>query len=181
MSLSARPVYYGVVFAWYVFLFYAVSHNFAKLEKPVTSTGRFYQLFGGQWKYLSFLIVVLQVIFYTISLLTSTFILMKKQRIATIMISFKDLIFSSLVFPFSTFVIVSFWSIYLYDRELVYPKSMSLGTPEWLNHGMHTLAFPLALIEIIVNPHQYSSVGKSLSILGMAALGYQLWRHTRLS
>ncbi|XP_039205407.1 androgen-dependent TFPI-regulating protein [Crotalus tigris] len=175
MSPSARPVYYSVVFVWYVTLFYAVSHQIAKLEKPETSTGYFYQLFGGQWRYLSVLIVFLQVFFYGISLLTSAFILMKKQRIATIMISFKDLIFSSLVFPFSTFVIVSFWSIYLYDRELIIPKSMDSLFSEWINHGMHTLVFPLGLVEMVVVPHQYSSVGKSLSILGMTALGYQLW------
>lgn len=58
MSPSARPVYYSVVFAWYVILFYAVSPYVAKLEKPIASTGRFCQFFGGQWRYLSFLIVV---------------------------------------------------------------------------------------------------------------------------
>ncbi|KAG8133324.1 putative Androgen-dependent TPF1-regulating protein [Naja naja] len=100
---------------------------------------------------------------------------MKKQRISTIMISFKDLIFSSLVFPTSTFVCATFWSMYLYDRDLLYPKYMDSIIPEWVNHGMHTLVFPLTLVETFVIPHQYPSVGKGLSIVGMTALAYLLW------
>lgn len=29
-----------------------------------------------------------------------------------------------------------FWSIYIYDRELVYPKVLDNFIPAWLNHGM---------------------------------------------
>lgn len=29
-----------------------------------------------------------------------------------------------------------FWSIYIYDRELVYPKLLDNFIPAWLNHGM---------------------------------------------
>lgn len=30
----------------------------------------------------------------------------------------------------------TFWSLYLYDRELVYPKLLDNFIPQWLNHGM---------------------------------------------
>ncbi|XP_013908023.1 PREDICTED: androgen-dependent TFPI-regulating protein isoform X1 [Thamnophis sirtalis] len=100
---------------------------------------------------------------------------MKKRRIATTMTSIKDLIFSSLVFPVATFVFATFWSIYLYDRNLVYPKYLDSIVPEWINHGMHTLVFLLVLVEMFVIPHKYPAVGKSLTILGMAALAYLLW------
>ncbi|XP_058031627.1 androgen-dependent TFPI-regulating protein [Ahaetulla prasina] len=175
MHPSARPVYYGVVFVWCMYFFYASAYFVANLQKPSIAIGSFNPFWGSQWKYLSFLNVVLQVIFYAISLLTSAFILMKKRRIATTMTSFKDLIFSSLVFPLSTFVFTTFWSLYLYDRNLIYPKYMDSVIPEWVNHGMHTLVFLLTLVEIFVVPHQYPSVGKSLSILGMIALTYLLW------
>ncbi|XP_026525831.1 androgen-dependent TFPI-regulating protein [Notechis scutatus] len=175
MHRSARPVYYGVVFAWYTFFFYTCTYFAANPDKSRIPKGQFNPFEGSQWKYLSFLNVVLQVVFYAVSLLTSAFILMKKQRIATIMISFKDLIFSSLVFPLSTFVFATFWSIYLYDRDLLYPKYMDSVIPGWVNHGMHTLVFPSALVEMFVIPHQYPSVGKGLSIVGMTALAYLLW------
>ncbi|XP_034285029.1 androgen-dependent TFPI-regulating protein [Pantherophis guttatus] len=175
MHPSARPVYYGVVFAWYMFFFYGNAYSLANLDKSRIPTGPFNPFYGSKWKYLSFLNVVLQAFFYAISLLTSAFILMKKRRIATTMISFKDLIFSSLVFPLSTFVFATFWSMYLYDRNLIYPKYMDSIIPEWINHGMHTLVFLLALVEMFVIPHQYPSVGKSLSILGVLILAYLLW------
>ncbi|KAF2974458.1 hypothetical protein EK904_010018 [Melospiza melodia maxima] len=34
------------------------------------------------------------------------------------------------------FVVTMFWSIYIYDRELVYPKLLDNFIPAWLNHGM---------------------------------------------
>lgn len=58
MHPSARPVYYGVVFAWYMFFFYASAYFLAKLEKSRISTGPFNPFYGSQWKYLSFLNVV---------------------------------------------------------------------------------------------------------------------------
>lgn len=34
------------------------------------------------------------------------------------------------------FVCVSFWTLYTYNRELVYPKSLDGVIPLWLNHAM---------------------------------------------
>lgn len=34
------------------------------------------------------------------------------------------------------FVVCTFWSLYLVDRELVYPKLLDNFIPQWLNHGM---------------------------------------------
>ncbi|XP_050773769.1 uncharacterized protein LOC127031078 isoform X2 [Gopherus flavomarginatus] len=35
------------------------------------------------------------------------------------------------------FVAVTFWTLYAYDRELVYPKELDEINPPWLNHTMH--------------------------------------------
>lgn len=34
------------------------------------------------------------------------------------------------------FVFLSFWLLFLYDRELVYPKALDGIFPVWLNHAM---------------------------------------------
>lgn len=34
------------------------------------------------------------------------------------------------------FVFLSFWILFLYDRELVYPKALDGIFPVWLNHAM---------------------------------------------
>lgn len=33
-------------------------------------------------------------------------------------------------------MVFTFWSLYLYDRDLVYPKLLDSFIPQWLNHGM---------------------------------------------
>uniref|UniRef100_A0A670XNY4 Androgen dependent TFPI regulating protein n=1 Tax=Pseudonaja textilis TaxID=8673 RepID=A0A670XNY4_PSETE len=157
MHPSARLVYYGVVFAWYTFFFYACSYFVANVDESRIAEGKFNPFVGSHWKYLSFLNVVLQVVFYAVSLLTSAFILMKKQRTATFMISFKDLIFSSLVFPLSTFVFATFWSMYLYDRDLLYPKYMDSIIPGWVNHGMVSKKKQLNITKIVRISYAYYS------------------------
>lgn len=37
------------------------------------------------------------------------------------------------------FVVTMFWSLYLYDRDLVYPRLLDNFIPQWLNHGMVSL------------------------------------------
>lgn len=34
------------------------------------------------------------------------------------------------------FVVTMFWSLYLYDRDMVYPRLLDNFIPQWLNHGM---------------------------------------------
>ena len=34
------------------------------------------------------------------------------------------------------FVVTMFWALYLYDRDLVYPRLLDSFIPQWLNHGM---------------------------------------------
>lgn len=34
------------------------------------------------------------------------------------------------------FVVTMFWALYLYDRDLVYPRLLDNFIPQWLNHGM---------------------------------------------
>lgn len=41
-----------------------------------------------------------------------------------------------LLFLLVQFVVFTFWSLYLYDRDLVYPKLLDNFIPQWLNHGM---------------------------------------------
>lgn len=40
------------------------------------------------------------------------------------------------VFACLQFVVTMFWALYLYDRDLVYPRLLDNFIPQWLNHGM---------------------------------------------
>ncbi|XP_020955851.1 androgen-dependent TFPI-regulating protein isoform X4 [Sus scrofa] len=70
------------------------------------------------------------------------------------------------------FVFLSFWIIFLYDRELVYPKAIDDIFPGWLNHAMHTAILPFSLVEIILRPHCYPLKTKGLTLFAAVSLAY---------
>ncbi|XP_032318393.1 androgen-dependent TFPI-regulating protein isoform X3 [Camelus ferus] len=70
------------------------------------------------------------------------------------------------------FVFLSFWSLFLYDRELVYPKALDDIFPVWLNHALHTFILPFSLVEVILRPHCYPLKKKGLTLLTAAIVAY---------
>ncbi|XP_016374859.1 androgen dependent TFPI regulating protein 1 isoform X3 [Sinocyclocheilus rhinocerous] len=78
------------------------------------------------------------------------------------------------------FVFVSFWTLYTYDRELVYPKLLDEIIPIWLNHAMHTVIMPLLLLQMFLQNHRYPSRTKgifSLALFAALYLSWVLWVH----
>ncbi|XP_061202487.1 androgen-dependent TFPI-regulating protein isoform X2 [Neopsephotus bourkii] len=96
MEISTLAMYHCLAFVWYFFIAYTIT-NIRTEERP--SEVFFY---GGQWKYLTVLNLVLQAVFYGVSLLADMLRLIKKLRCAKCVISSRDLLFSVLAFPLST-------------------------------------------------------------------------------
>uniref|UniRef100_A0A663F5Y3 Androgen dependent TFPI regulating protein n=1 Tax=Aquila chrysaetos chrysaetos TaxID=223781 RepID=A0A663F5Y3_AQUCH len=136
MEISTLATYHCLAFVWYFFVAYSITHVRTE-ERPSEVF-----LYGGQWKYLTVLNLVLQAVFYGVSFLADVLRLIKKLRCAKCIISSRDLLFSVLAFPVSTFVSISFWTLYTYNRELVYPKSLDGIIPLWLNHAMVSKKHP---------------------------------------
>lgn len=130
MTRTSTCVYHLFVLSWYIFLNFYISRE---AEDPRKS-----QIFlnGGQWKYLTFLNLVLQAIFFGVACLEDVLKRTKGKKDIKFVTAFRDLLFTTLAFPISTFVFLSFWILFLYDRELVYPKALDNIFPVWLNHGM---------------------------------------------
>ncbi|XP_075067423.1 androgen-dependent TFPI-regulating protein isoform X2 [Mixophyes fleayi] len=139
-------------------------------EQP---TGVF--LYGGQWKYLTVLNVVLQTLFYAVTFVTDLLLPIRGIKLVKCVIYFRDLLFSVLAFPAATFVSLSFWVLYSYDRQLVYPEGLDTIIPQWLNHAMHTAVFPIAVLEIVTSPHHYPPKRKGLLLLGICSISYISW------
>ncbi|NXQ89923.1 ADTRP protein, partial [Nyctibius grandis] len=169
METSTLAMYHCLAFVWYFFLAYSITHLRAE-ERPSEVF-----VYGGQWKYLTVLNLVLQAVFYGVSFLADVLRLIKKLGCAKSVISSRDLLFSVLAFPVSTFVTISFWTLYTYNRELVYPRSLDGVIPLWLNHAVHTAVLPFALLEILATPHRYPAKKKGLILLGFVAFLYISW------
>ncbi|XP_037545558.1 androgen-dependent TFPI-regulating protein [Nematolebias whitei] len=87
----------------------------------------------------------------------------------------KDLLFSVFAFPVGMFVVLLFWTIFAFDRELVYPATIDTFFPPWMNHAMHTFVVPVLLGEVLLQPHTYPKTKPALTALGVVGLAYLSW------
>ncbi|XP_005878487.1 PREDICTED: androgen-dependent TFPI-regulating protein [Myotis brandtii] len=166
MTRTSTCVYHFLVLSWYIFLNYHISQKGRN-----TQISKIFQN-GGQWKYLTLLNLFLQAIFYGVACLEDVLKRMKGKKDIKFITAFRDLLFTTLAFPVSTFVFLTFWLLFLYDRELVYPKALDGIFPVWLNHAMHTFILPFSLVEVILRPHCYPLKKNGLTLLAAASLAY---------
>ena len=121
-------------FAW------AMHYQMYRIEMPERlSGGR--NKFGGVWKYLTFLNMLLQFIFFIVAVLAN---FVKSLR------STRDLIFASAAFPIGMFVGIIFWTLYHIDRKLIFPVELDEYFPAILNHCMHTTVIPFQLGQMLL-------------------------------
>ncbi|XP_061447999.1 androgen-dependent TFPI-regulating protein isoform X2 [Rhineura floridana] len=102
MKTSSVFLYYCLGFAWNVFLIYFLSTLSRKGEKKSSDV----LAYGGLWRFLTVLNLVLQAVFNGVSLLVDAFVLMKQQQIAKSMFPFRDLLYAGLAFPVSTHTVI---------------------------------------------------------------------------
>lgn len=89
----------------------------------------------------------------------------------------KDYIFTTFAFPLAFDVAAMFWSLFLFDRNLVAPKEWDPIFPVWLNHFIHTDIVIFISIELIILHRHYPSMKYSLMGLFFFVLMYIGWIH----
>ncbi|XP_052761334.1 androgen-induced gene 1 protein-like isoform X1 [Mya arenaria] len=137
-----------------------------------------YRGFGGKFKFLTFLNVLMQTVYFGLSIMNDLKGSHAKPSDGgqkSKLQSFLDVYLAALVYPVGVFVVMTFWGIYAVDRELVYPKKLDELIPQWLNHTMHSTVLPFLLIEKIVVYHEYPTRRRGMSILLAFALLYLCW------
>ncbi|XP_042565864.1 androgen-induced gene 1 protein isoform X2 [Clupea harengus] len=125
---------------------------------------------------------VIQAVFFGVcvltdltSLLTKGTMCQEQERQRRKLIGLRDWLMAVLAFPVGVFVVTMFWILYLYDRDLIYPRLLDNFIPQWLNHGMHTTVLPFIIIEMRTTRHQYPSRLCGLLTVCSFAMGYVLW------
>ncbi|XP_028667660.2 androgen dependent TFPI regulating protein 1 [Erpetoichthys calabaricus] len=159
-----------VLFCWYVFTVWRNCSITITAKHPGVKT------YGGRWKYLTFINLILQTVYFGICILADVTQLWSSVfRHKESLVKVRDNIFALLAFPVGAFVVLSFWSIYAFDRELVYPIYLDSIIPQWLNHAMHTVILPLLLIELFTTHHRYPSRKKGILGLICFCCVYLIW------
>ncbi|XP_045153768.1 androgen-dependent TFPI-regulating protein isoform X1 [Echinops telfairi] len=172
MARAPVCIYHFLVLNWYIFLNYCISQ--------LKMNPRAAQIFqhGGQWKYLTLINLVLQAIFHGAACLDDVLKGITRKKDIKFITAFRNLLFTCIAFPISTYVCVAFWALFLYDRELIYPKGLEEIISEWLNHAMHTLILPLSVAEFFLQPYHYPSMKKAFTLIAAFDLAYMfriLW------
>ncbi|KAM6916066.1 androgen-dependent TFPI-regulating protein [Xenentodon cancila] len=166
MSSTLRRVYHISAFSWYAF----IVNCLASKDGENLPAGIF--VYGGPWKYLTFLNLLLQMTFFGLAAVND---LQPGKNTDGALNRSKDLIFSVFAFPVGMFVVILFWAIFAYDRELVYPATIDDFFPPWINHAMHTFVFPVLLGEMLLQPHTYPKTKHALAVLGVVGVAYLSW------
>uniref|UniRef100_UPI0037E84247 androgen-dependent TFPI-regulating protein n=1 Tax=Semicossyphus pulcher TaxID=241346 RepID=UPI0037E84247 len=166
MTLNLRKLYHITVFSWYAF----VVKSLAAKDGEELPPGIF--VYGGPWKYLTFLNLLLQMCFFGLAAVND---LQHGKNSDSSLSRCKDLLFSVFAFPVGMFVVLLFWTIFAYDRELVYPASIDAFFPPWINHAMHTFVLPVLLGEVLLQPHVYPQMKPALAALAAVGLAYLFW------
>ncbi|XP_078101138.1 androgen-dependent TFPI-regulating protein [Sander vitreus] len=166
MASTLSRGYHIAAFSWYAFVVKTLAAKNGEKLPP----GIF--VYGGPWKYLTFLNLLLQMFFFGLAALND---LQPGKKSESTLNRCKDLLFSVFAFPVGMFVVLLFWTIFAYDRELVYPATIDTFFPPWINHAMHTFVLPVSLGEVLVQPHIYPQTKHALAALGGVGLAYLFW------
>jgi len=75
-----------------------------------------------------------------------------------------DNFFVSIMIPLAMYVAAIFWTLYLYDRELIFPKIVDKVMPLWINQALHSLIVPAVLLEGYLVPKKSPPLKPSLSL-----------------
>uniref|UniRef100_A0A4W3HHI5 Androgen induced 1 n=1 Tax=Callorhinchus milii TaxID=7868 RepID=A0A4W3HHI5_CALMI len=141
-----------------------------------------HQTYGGSWKFLTFINLVIQTVFFGICVLTDLSSLLthgsddqEQQRQLRKLISLRDWLMAVLAFPTGTVVVIMFWALYMYDREMVYPKILDSFIPQWVNHGMHTTVLPFLIIQMRTTQHRYPSRQLGHVAVCLFSMAYIVW------
>ncbi|KAL3847559.1 hypothetical protein ACJMK2_018464 [Sinanodonta woodiana] len=140
-----------------------------------------YQGFAGKFKFLTFICFILQTVYFGICVVNDIWGTNcqpshgTKGKLRSNLQILRDNVFAALAYPIGMFVVITFWSIYMVDRELVFPKRLDDIIPSWLNHVMHTTVLPILLLEKYLVYHQYPSKKMGLTILLTFSFAYLAW------
>ncbi|XP_076806666.1 androgen-induced gene 1 protein-like [Clavelina lepadiformis] len=132
------------------------------------------QTYGRQWKYLTYINLVVQFICFTLCIVKDLTHRWNLKDLSRKIKCVRDVIHASIGIPCALTVLFSFWSIYLIDRELIYPKVLDNILPQWANHVWHS-AIILAVGEVLLDHIQYPKRHIGIGICFLFGLVYLVW------
>ncbi|EDO44848.1 predicted protein [Nematostella vectensis] len=134
-----------------------------------------YQIFGGRFKFLTFINMILQGTYFIWVAALEIQAMIDGKRRNTKSSHSCEFLFASLAFPIGLTVSVLFWGLYLIDPLSCQSPEASGLIPKWLNHYMHTLPALEVFAEVILFKHIYPrKIIGMVTVLGFGT-AYMAW------
>ncbi|KAL0809515.1 hypothetical protein ABMA28_011053 [Loxostege sticticalis] len=175
VRLVLRTVFHGLlmchhatvnVFGGFIF-FKAIQHE----NQEIRTMGSFAAAFGTNWNF------AFQSVFLFLSLIYDVceWLSIQDGPRAKKIAYWRDIVFTSLVVPYTLFVSLMFWTVYWIDRELVFPTVYDSIVPWWFNHCVHTNISIVVLVETLLQARrQPVNLKLELIITSVVAVAYAI-------
>ncbi|CAL8250800.1 unnamed protein product [Arctogadus glacialis] len=107
--------------------------------------------------------------------------LLRDCRVPSLLVTFRDDLFTMFAFPYATLVLSIFWAAHAAGRAQFTPLVPGGAiAPPLLNHARHTIIVPLVLVQMYIQNHVYSSRLKSVPLIcfsGVLCISWLQWVH----
>ena len=130
--------------------------------------------YGGHWKFLTYINMQVQLFCFLMCIACDILEWLNYHNFVKKFRQIKDGVYASIGVPSCLAVFVTFWVLFLIDRELVYPKRLDKYLPVWANHVWHS-AILITLVEVICDHHSYPRRSLGLSLCSIFGVGYIFW------
>lgn len=132
-----------------------------------------HETYGGRFKFLTFINMVFQLLYYNMSTVTKFQHLIKKK--AQLFEWICDIFFSSFAFPLGIIVCLLYWGLYAVDPHSCTTEEEARIIPRWLNHYMHTFPAVAVAAEILLFKHEYPIRRNGIKIILSFCFVYSAW------
>ncbi|XP_041976511.1 androgen-induced gene 1 protein-like [Aricia agestis] len=116
--------------------------------------------------------LLLQTVYYYVSFLCD--FLADSSRKRHMLHKIRDAMFA-VAFPLAIFVAATFWSIYLVDRELIFPETLDNIFPPFFNQVMHTTVAIFIVIDLFITYREYPTRSVGFGLFMSIFLVYLVW------
>ena len=164
------PIFHLAMVVFYTLLIY---HGFTFLNDNlgiIDPEGRI-PAYGGLLKFLTNINQCVQLFYFSVQFATDVLPKSHFKRIAT---KYTDIIFTTIAFPLSWFIVLAFWGNYYYDKEgLIYPPLDNI--PVWYNHFWHTTVGVFVLFEMMLVFHRFPRTSFAAALCFTYFAAYIAW------
>ncbi|XP_065179607.1 androgen-dependent TFPI-regulating protein-like [Sycon ciliatum] len=124
-----------------------------------------YDRMGERYKYLTQINMYIQLGFFAMATIGDVAQLLRAPRALVCGLQkIVDVVFATLAFPLSEFIVCIFWPIYIYDRELIFPTKLDEHLPFYVNYLDHLFIGVWVMIEMLLVRHKYPSVKVGMAV-----------------